>query len=80
MSDARDAARWRSMRRRLIAASIASGRHDSGAEHHCPIGEACTSAYWDRLADHAIAMDEAAGLALGAPRSYRPGDADNEGG
>jgi hypothetical protein len=56
----RDAERWRSMRRRLLAASIVSGRHDSGAEHHSPIDDACTEAYWDRLADHALALDAAA--------------------
>lgn len=56
----RDAWRWRAMRHRLTAASIVSGRHNSGQEHHCPIDEACTDAYWDKLADRALAMDKAA--------------------
>jgi hypothetical protein len=54
--NALDARRWRWARDNLLSMSFQSGPHKSSAESHSPIGDANTSAYWDRVADAAISQ------------------------
>ena len=51
-----DARRWRWARANLLSMSFQSGPHKSSTESHSPIGDANTSAYWDRVADAAISQ------------------------